>query len=148
MGIKGVFLPDHGQLNKYRLDILGLPPLTPISITGLERELETTELPDKTVATGGRQMPVEFEMKLPAHHDLEIAAMDSWQDECDEPVSPTHKKIATLSILAQSGRVVRSYMIEGCFPSKLGLPDLELSNEGEMAEHTYTMKGDGMHRIS
>ena len=147
MAIKGVFLPAHGQINKFRFSVPGLPAFTPVSITGIEKEIETTELPDKTIATGGRQLPLEFELALAAHHDLEIAAMDVWQDECEDPVDPLHKKVATLDLLGQSGRVVRSYMLPGCFPPKLALPDFELDNEGEMAQHSYTMRADELIRI-
>jgi hypothetical protein len=142
MPIKGVFLPDHLQVNKYLLKIGGLPDLTPTKISGIEEELDNPDLPDRTTHTGGRSKPFEFEMELPMHHKTECAAMHAWWVECTDPVSIFHKKMGTLMIFSQSGATTSSWLLEGMIAVKRKLPDLDLDNDGEMAVIAYTIKGD------
>ena len=142
MTIKGVFLPDHIQVNKFQLSVPGLPPLTPISIGELESELDKVELPDRTTASGGREKAGEFELVIPAHHTLEIAAMELWVVEGLDPISPLYKKIATLFGFSQSTLGQKSWMIGGAWASKRALPAWELDNDGEMANITYTISYD------
>lgn len=148
MAIKGTILPDHVQVNKFQLQVVGLPPLTPMAISGIEEELDTVELPDRTSQTGGRSKPVEFELTIPMHHQLEQAAMESWFDECKDPVSPLHKKVATLLAFSQSNITQKSWFLSGLFPSKRALPDFELENDGEMANVVWTMKADELLPLS
>jgi hypothetical protein len=42
------------------------------------------------------------------------------------------------------GQVARSYIVEKAFVSKRALPDFELDNDGEMAEVTYTIRGQDL----
>ena len=147
MGFKGVIQPDHMQVSKYSLQAFGLPPLTPVKVGGIEEELDNPELPDRTTHTGGRTKPVEFDVEIAMHHTLEILAMDSWMDECIDPVSPLHKKQVLIFLQSQSNANLRSYMIRGCFPQKRALPDLEMENDGDLATVTYTLKGDEVKRV-
>lgn len=142
MAIKSVILPDHIQVNKFELSVPGLPPFTLMSLSGIEEELDVVDLPDRTTHTGGRTKPVEFEMSIPAHHQQEIAAMEIWVEENKDPVSLFAKKVGTLTMFSQSLITQKSYMLEGLFPSKRTLPELELDNDGEMAMITYTMRAD------
>lgn len=140
--MKGVIQSDHIPLNKYTLAFIGMVPLTPIEISGLEEELETMEMPDRTVATGGNTKATEFTMVIPAHHLLEQAAMEAWFLEGQEPVSPAYKKVGTLIMQSVSGAKVRSFSLIGTFTKGRALPDLEMANEGEMAGITWTMSVD------
>lgn len=140
--MKGVIKPDHIPVNKYQLIIIGLPPLNPIEISGMEDELETVDLPDRTVASGGNRKATEFTMMIPAHHTLEVAGCEAWFLEGQEPVSPGYKKAGTLLLRSISGETIRSRSLIGAFISKRADPDLELVNEGEMAAYEYTVKID------
>lgn len=142
--IKGVILPDHQQVNKYQLLIVGMPPLLFTAISGIEEELDTVDLPDRTPQTGGRKKPIEFEVTQPAHHTVERLAMEAWFRMCQDPVLILHKKIGTLSIISQSRITRTSFSLIGLFPSKRALPDLELENDGEMATVKWTMKASEM----
>ena len=148
MAIKSVLLPDIVQVNKYQLLIVGMPPMTFTAISGIEEELDTVELPDRTVASGGRTKPVEFDVTQPAHHIIERLAMESWFSMCKDPVLPLHKRVATLLLFSQTNLMQVSYMLMGLFPSKRGLPDLEMENEGEMGTLVWTMKADEMLLVS
>lgn len=145
--MKGEMLPDHIPVNNYELLVLGLPALTPTEISGIEDELQTTELPDRTRASGGNRGPTEFTMMIPMHHLIEQAAMELWFRESQDPVSPTYKKVGTLIHKSISGATLRTYSNIGMFPTKRVLPDLEKENEGEIALVEWTISADDIEPI-
>lgn len=142
MGIKGVLLPNHVQLNKYDLRVIGVAPLVITAVSGIEEELDVSDLPDRTKATGGRTKPVEFDITIPAHEVISQKAMELWFEETKDPVSPTHKKIGTLTTFTQSNFPLVSFTLDGLMPIKRALPDYEMDGDGEMAEHVWTMSAD------
>lgn len=142
MGMKGKIQANHIPLNKYKLLVIGLPGLTPTSVSGIEEELDVVTLPDRTQASGGNTKPGEFTIKLPMHHLVEQSAMEAWYKESQDPVSPTYKKPGTLIYTSIGDTTLKSYTLVGLFPSKRKLPDAEMTNEGEMAEVEWTLKYD------
>ncbi len=142
--MKGAMQPDHIPVNNFELLILGLPSLTPVEISGLEDELQTVDLPDRTTASGGNRGPTEFEIQLPMHHLVEQAAMEAWLLEGQDPVTPTYKKVGTLIHKSLSGAVLRTYSLVGAYTNKRTLPDLEMVNEGEIALVGWNIKMDDM----
>lgn len=140
--MKGVIKADHIPLNKYQLIILGLPPLTVTEASGIEAELQTVEMPDRTVATGGNLTASEATMMIPLHHKVEMAACELWFQEGQEPVVPSYKKAGTLRMLSGSGAIVASYSLFGVFITKRVLPDLELKGDGDMAAAEFTLSID------
>jgi hypothetical protein len=140
--MKGAIKEDHIPVNKYQLNVLGLPPLTCTEISGLEEELITTTLPDRTVASGGDTNPVEFDAMIPEHHIVEQAAMEAWFVESQDPVLPSYKKVGTLISESVSGGTVVTKSLVGIFPKKRATPDREMANEGEMAAITWTFSVD------
>ncbi len=140
--MKGAIKPDHAPVNNYELLFLGLPSLTPVEMSGLEDELQTTELPDRTRASGGNRGPSEFDIAIPMHHKTEIAAMEIWYREGQDPVLPTYKKPGTVIWKTVSGAVAASRTLVGAFVSKRVDPDGEMANEGEQANVTYTISVD------
>lgn len=140
--MKGEILADHMSVNKYTLQIIGLIPITAVEISGIEDELETTELPDRTVASGGNRKATEFTMMVPAHHTAEQAALELWYRESQDPVSPTYKKPCTLTLESISGNATRGYTLSGVFPKGRNTPDLEKKNEGEIALIEWVMSVD------
>ena len=142
--MKGALQGDHIPLNKYQLIVLGMPELTFTKIGGLEEELETVDLPDRTVASGGQTKALEFSASIPAHHLIQQAAMELWFVEGRDPVASTYKKTGTLIMKSIGGSTLRTYSLLGLFVSKRATPDLEMANEGEMAEIEWTFKADMM----
>ena len=142
--MKGAIQGDHIPLNKYQLIVLGMPELIFTEISGLEEELETVDLPDRTVASGGQTKTLEFTATLPAHHLIMQAAMELWFVEGRDPVASTYKKTATLILKSISGSTFRTYSLIGLFVCKRATPDLEMANEGEMATIEWTFKADQM----
>jgi hypothetical protein len=146
--MKGVIKPDHMPTNKYELVIVGLPPLTPVTMTGMEDEIETHDMPDKTVVSSGNRKASEFEIAIPMHHSVEMAAMEVWFQEGQDPVSPAYKKAGTAIYKSISENVLRVYALVGAYPSKRKLPDAEMAAEGDMANVTWTIKVDDHKPIS
>lgn len=142
--MKGALQEDRMPTNKYQLKILTQPDFTPTAISGIEEELETVDLPDRTRASGGNTGPIEFTADFPMHHQVEIAALDLWFQEGQDPVSPTYKKGGTLVVQSISGAKTKSYTLVGLFVTKRALPDFEMGNEGDLAVVTYTFSADDM----
>lgn len=142
-GIKGVILPDYYPQNKATLTVVGIPvPLTITQISGLEDELDVAELPDRTNGSGGRKKQVEFDITIPAHHTVEVAAMEAWFKEGQDPVLPSYKKVGTLNINSQSNLRAGFISLVGMFVSKRAMPDFDMDNDGEHTGLTYTIKAD------
>lgn len=140
--MKGAIKSNHNAVNKYRMSVVGLPSLTPTKISGLEVELEVVDLPDRTVASGGNTKAIEFTAMFPMHHTLEIAALDKWLADSTDPVQPGYKKAATITVYRIGPGIPNTTQLIGVFPCKRKSPDLEMVNEGEMAEIEYTFKVD------
>ncbi len=146
--MKGTIREDRIPVNKYQLLIVGMPPIVLTEVSGIEDELETADLPDRTVATGGNRKSVEFSVTQPMHHTIERLAMEVWYREGQDPVSPTYKKPATLAHLSNTGNTIATYELTGMFLSKRKLPDLDMNNEGEMASIEWTCKADDVLPLS
>lgn len=141
--MKGSIKPAHIPVNKYQLIVIGLPDLTPITVSGIEEELQTIDLPDRTKASGGNTGPSECTIAIPLHHTVEYLAMEQWFSDCQGRVAPNYKKNATLimqSVVA--GGPSRTFSLVGTFITKRTLPDLEQANEGEMAAVEYMLSID------
>ena len=133
---------DHIPVNKYRLDISGMPPITITSIGSFEKERDTVDLPDRTKASGGRTKAGELDIKVPMHHYDQIAAMEAWFKEGVDPVSPTYKKVGTITMFSLTGLGQNAKTIIGANLGKSSDPDKEMNDEGAMAEQTYTLCWD------
>lgn len=141
--MKGAIAPDHIGDNNYQFLVAGLLPLTAVEISGIDEELKTADLPDRTRASGGTRDPVEFDLMVPAHHDLEIAAMEVWYKEAQDPaVLPTYKKPCTLVMPRISGTGGRTYTLVGVFVKGRGIPSMKMDGDGSMQVITYKMSAD------
>lgn len=140
--MKGTIKPDHIGRNKYELVVIGMPPITFTQISGLEDEIQTTDLPDRTRASGGNRGPSEIVCQHPLHHQLEEAALEVWFRSSQDPVLPSYKMVGALTMMSISGDTLRAYTLLGMFPRKRKLPDLEMANEGELATVEWTFSLD------
>ena len=140
--MKGTILPDKIPLNKFRLIIPGLPPITILSVGGMDLELDSVDYPDRTSGSGGRTKPVEFEVEVPLHHALDVASMHFWFIEGQDPVSPTYKKFPTLIAMSESNLQIKAWLLPGCWCMSEGTPDFKVEDEGKMATMKYKLKAD------
>jgi hypothetical protein len=140
--MKMTLLPDHIAVNNFDLIVVGGPPVIQfITFDGLEEELDTVDLPDRTKASGGATKAVETTATHPKHHAIEDAFLESWFVEAQLAL-PTYKKAASLLVYSISGLVTRSYNLIGMFPSKRKTADLDMANEGELNVTEWTFMID------
>lgn len=144
---KGSINTDHIPKNLYELIIIPMPSIHIVGISGIEEELETVVLPDRTNVTGGNTKPGEFTMRTILHHGVEQLLLEEWFKEAQDPPLPFYKRDGTLIMSSISGGNSRSFSLTGMFLSKRSLPDLEMANEGDMVEVTWTVKYDEIHPI-
>ena len=142
MPLKGRIDPDHIPLNKYKLLVLGIGEITATNVSGLETEVAAIDLPDRTKASGGQISATEFTVTVPMHHSAEIALMDLWFNEGQDPIAVTYKKPGTLQHLSGTGDIQRIYALTGMWVQKSKLPDLAYDDDGWMAEVEYTLCAD------
>lgn len=144
MGIKQVLKENRVPVNRYQLIItpFSVPDVTLVSIGGLEEELDAAELPDRTVRSGGRSKPVEFDIAQPSHHDLEVAAMEAWYAMCKLAL-PGYIRQGLLILFDESGLVPRrKRTLPNIWLKKRAEPDLEMDSEGDMHTITWTCQAD------
>lgn len=139
--MKQVLLPDHIPVNAFELIVIGAPPLKFITMDGLDEELDTVDLPDRTKASGGATKAIEFTATHPKHHTVEDAFLEAWFQEAQLAL-PTYKKAGTLLVRSISSLQIRSYSVLGLFPSKRKTADLDIANEGELFLTEWTFMGD------
>lgn len=140
--MKGAIKDNHIPKNKGRLVVAGMPAFVFTTISDLPEELETVDLPDRTTASGGQTKPIEFTATLPLHHDAEVAAMEVWFVQGQDPVHPLYKKVGTLIMERIGPGLPKTYTLRGLFPSRRQVPGSEMANEGEMQVLEYTFKCD------
>lgn len=142
MSLKNKLQPDHAAVNAYELLVEGLPPITFTKVSGMEDETETTDLPDRTSASGGQSKPFDVTAEMPIHHSAEMAALENWLQEGRDPVQPTYKKTGTMVYKTISGNVAKAYTMIGMQCKKQKLPDSEMENEGEVSLCEWTFRVD------
>ncbi len=145
--MKGEIQPNHIAVNKYELLVLGAPTLVFTEISGMDSETPTVDLPDRTTASGGEELPGEFTAMMPMHHTVQILFMDLWLQEGRDPVSPFYKKVATMLWKSIDNQVAKTYQALGLFVSKRSTPDAEKGNDGDLALVEYTFKYDSLQPI-
>jgi len=142
MVLKGSVLPDHIPVNNYEMIVVGLPRIFFVTVSGIEEELQVVNLPDRTQASGGNTLPVEFTASNMMHHSVERAALEIWFKQGQDPVDPLYKKAAMLIHKTLSGSPNGRFALTSIFISKRKLPDLDKNNDGEPAMIEWTFKAD------
>lgn len=145
--MKGSVEPNHIPVNNYELIVVGLPKILFTTISGLEEETESVDLPDRTSASGGNSKPVEFTATSFEHHTVELAALEAWRREALDPVSALYKKVGTLIKRGIEGNIVSTRTLIGLWVQKRKDADLDLANEGDPAMIEWTMKTDKLESV-
>lgn len=140
--MKGLIQDNHISKNNFELQVVGLPTITFIEVSDIPEEIDVVTLPDRTQASGGTKQPGEFTAILPAHHDVQVAAMEAWYLEGQDPVAAGYKKSGVYIQKAISGDVVRTYAFSGLFVSARTIQTMNIENEGEMQAIEYTLRFD------
>jgi len=140
MSLKRVIHSDHMPANNYKLIVNGMPPIVFISVEGLDEELETVDLPDRTARSGGNTKAGSFTAKIMAHHSVEVAALEQWYKDSQHPVKPNYLKNATLIFWSLTDQRTRSYALIETFPHKRVISNAEMNDEGKPVEVTWTFR--------
>jgi len=152
--VKGIIQEDHIPLNKYILSVAGIgTDFIFTTLSGIEEELNVVEMPDRTVATGGRTNTIEFSCMLPLHHQAEQAAMEAWFQEAqgdgrEGKVSLAYKKSGLLRLISISGEYEAQFQLDELFPSKRALPDYDMNDDGEMSQVEWTFRASDIRKIA
>ncbi len=142
MVMKGTVQSAHIPINNYELIVVGLPPIVFTKITGLEVETEKTDLPDRTVASGGNEKPSEIVGTTMQHHTVELAALELWRKQGVDPVDPLYKKVGTLIQRDITGKIRLSRSLVGIWITKRKDADLDMEDEGKPATCDWTFSID------
>jgi len=142
MVMKGAVQAGHIPVNNYELIVVGLPQILFVTISGLEDETESVDLPDRTVASGGNTKPIEFTGTTFEHHIAERAALEIWRLEGIDPVSPLYKKVGNIIKRDIHGVIKSTQTLVGLWIMKKKNADLDLANEGDPALIEWTFKTD------
>jgi len=120
---------DHIPANKFTLGLsptIGIPLIEFTEVSGLESEIETAELPDKTAVSGGRTTSGEFTAKVMMHNLKEVSALIRWWKDSQDPVRPDYKRQGILTYRSLTNRIFIPFWIQGMFPKTITLPDATL----------------------
>jgi hypothetical protein len=148
MTLKGTILPGHIPVNKYTLQVIGLPPLVVTKIGGLEEELETAELPDRTQHSNGQTKPLEVTIEIMMHHPIERLALEQWLTDGKDPVAVDYKKNAVLVYLPNSVvGLPAAYGLTGCFLKSRKTADADMANDSDAQTIEYVMCIDSVDPI-
>lgn len=139
---KGTLQPDHMPVNKFEFNLVGMPTIDWATVSGMEEELDVVDLPDKTQASGGNTTPVELTATHPVHHKAQSVALEGWWSACQDPVSPSYKKVGYYKMFSLSDQITRTWPLLNIFMTGRTLPDGDSENEGEIALAEYTFSAE------
>lgn len=147
MVLKGAVQENHIPVNNYEFLVEGLAvPILFTSIGSLEEELETADMPDRTVVSGGNVKAIESDFEMFEHHTAQLAAMRDWYAQA-KAGTPGYKKVGTLIKRHIDGTVATTRACSGVFPKKEVSSDLELANAGEPAMVKFTLSIDKIDNV-
>ena len=140
-GLKGKIKENHIPLNKFELIVAGLPKITLTSTEGIDEEIAVIEMPDRTSRSGGQTKPIKFSGKIPMHHDVEVAALEIWYKQAQDPVQEGYLKAGSMMFYRSNGDP-RPFELINLWISGRSIPGGDMGNEGEPAMLTFKFEAD------
>jgi len=142
--VKGALEQNPAQKHRYKMLVVGLNPaeLHPTSISGIEAMTGVAELPDRTRISDGVIKAGSFTIKIPGHHKIELASLNSWLGDVKTKAPSDYKKDATIIAYDGGRNAVRVITLSNVWPEGYSESDFEMGNEGEMSEIEWTMSFD------
>ena len=134
---------NHIAVNNYYVEVVGAFTLYATTVSGVEQESVTMEMPDRTVVSAGVRKATEVTIGIPMHHQEEQNAMELWWKSATDPVTADYKKEVVIQHQAIGGsETLRQYTLSGVFPKSRKLPDLDLADDGALAIVEWTLSVD------
>jgi len=140
---RGEIEKDQVNLNKFTLFVIGLPPIKFTETGELEQEIKKMVLPDGTARSTGITDPFDFPASMMMHHVIELAAMELWWVECQDPVMPTAYKPGTMIYKSASEALQLTLVLESLFLTKRKYPGGDTRSE-EAGKVEWTFSCDNM----
>ena len=142
--IKSIIKPLRVPDNKYSLIVQpGVGQLTVVELTGLEQELDQSELPDRTVRSGGRGKPLAFDFAIPMHHTSEVLLCETWWNLCKYSLIG-YLKFGMLIQFNEASIPTKRWTLPNLWLTKRGHTDLALGNDGEMTTIMWSASADDL----
>jgi len=141
MTLKGKIKDNHIPLNKFELLVAGLPQITLITTDDIEESINVIEMPDRTKRSGGQTSAVEFTGTIPMHHDVEVAALEAWYKQGQDPVQEGYLKAGSMMWYRNDGSP-RPFELINLWVSGRTIPGGDMENDGEPAMLTFTFQAD------
>jgi hypothetical protein len=141
MSLKGKIQDNHIPLNKFELLIAGLPQITLITTDDIEEQLNVIEMPDRTRRSGGQTSSVEFTGTIPMHHDVQVAALEAWYKQGQDPVQEGYLKAGSMVFYRNDG-TPRPFELINIWVSGRTIPGGDMANDGEPAMLTFRFEAD------
>lgn len=137
----GSVQPDAAMSNKFKLNIVGLPPIYFNRIGEVTTELVVAEMADGTWQSTGKIKPGECEVEQYLHHETERVAMEAWFAACASG-APLHKLPATVEFQGADGKPRAIYLWDGVINRGRKTPELDAKSEGEGLRLTWMLAID------
>lgn len=141
MGLKGKIQDNHIPLNKFELVVAGLPTLVLVTTDDIEEMLNVVEMPDRTFRSGGQTGPVEFTGTIPMHHDVQVAALEAWYKQGQDPVQDGYLKAGSMVFYRNDG-TPRPFELVNLWVAGRTVPGGDMANDGEPAMLTFAFRAD------
>lgn len=141
MPAKGTYDPGAAIASRFRLEVIGLPPINFSRVGEITRTLLTVDLPDRTRQTSGEVEAGELEVDMLLHQRVEHLAMSAWfADNISGGL--TGKKPGILYFLRADGTVVRALALQGLQPTAEKTPELDAGGDPSAIMCTWTLSYD------
>jgi hypothetical protein len=141
MALKSVIPKDIIAGNKFTLSVDN-EDLLVVSVSSPEESLQTVELPDGTMASGGRTDPSEITIIIPQHVEASKIFLDTWWQGCKDPVAPNAYKSITVTGESSSGQITSTSTGVGVFIKDRTGATYSLEDGTEMTTIEYTCSVD------
>lgn len=139
--LKGKIQENHIPLNKFELIVAGMPQITLVTTGDIEESVPAIDMPDRTRRSGGQTGPVSFTGTIPMHHDVQVAALELWYKQCQDPVQDGYLKAGSLMWYRSNGDP-RPFELINLWISARTIPGGDMKNDGEPALLTFKFEAD------
>lgn len=136
-----VILPEEHKLGHFLFVIPGITNLTITEFEDLGDKIRTAIMPDQTRRTSGTTEGGESNLKIPQHHAVEVAAMDTYLELC-RVGAPLYKRDWTVTYFSTTGISQKGYMLVGGMLTGRMLPGGKIDDEGNPALVQYSFSWD------
>lgn len=147
MPAKGTIEAGAAITSEFELRIDLLIPIRATRISGIERMVKTTMLPDQTIQSTSQVGPLDaIEIDVPLHHTAEILAMEGLALAFANGI-PLGKGIANVNFKGADQQTRATILLPGFAVKGAKYPELNAGSDGAMAVVTFMCCADDANLI-